>query len=93
MSMKQYKPIGRIVMRRIGEDTLLVPVSGPLARGRVYPLNETAASIWYDLTAGKTVCEAATSLSRRFVVSEADALADAQACVDELIVEGLLETR
>ncbi len=92
MSTKQYKPVGRIVIRRIGDDTLLVPVSGPSAGGRVYPVNETALTVWSCLSAGGTVTRAADILYERFDAPSRDqVLADCEACAREFVQESLLE--
>lgn len=87
----QYRVCGKVVIRRLGSDTLLVPVSGAAAGGRVYPLNQTAEDIWSCLVAGGTPASAAAHLSTRYEVSAEQALKDCQACVRNFVDERLLE--
>ncbi len=89
-----YSPLGRVVLRRIGTDLLLVPVSGEVARRNcVFPLNETAAFIWGRLGEGLSVVEAAAALAREFDVDPIQALDDCRELVDQLVAEELLEAR
>lgn len=89
---KTYRPVGRAVVRRIGEDTLLVPISGPPAAGRVYPVNETALTVWTCLSEGGTVARAAEILCARFdAPSREQVLADCEACAQEFVKESLLQ--
>ena len=88
---QRFKPVGRIVVRHIGEDALLVPVSGPAAGGRVYPVNETAECVWNCLSAGGTIEEAAERLLARYAVTPEEARSDCEACANALLNEGLIE--
>ncbi len=91
--MPSYRPIGRIVLRRIGDDQLLVPVSGDTARSNcLYPVNDTGAFIWESLTRGKSLPETALEVSRAFEVAPEQAETDCREFVEELIKEGLLES-
>ncbi len=89
---KKYRPNGRVVLRTIGEDTLLVPVSGVAAGGRVYPVNATAVAIWNSLSKGLTAHETAQALVQVYSVSEAAALRDVEETAGLFVEEGLLET-
>lgn len=87
-----FKPAGQIVLRRIGDESLLVPVSGTAAQSnRIYPLNATGAAIWEALVRGDTFKEIATEISRSFDVATAQAETDCRAFIDALIQEELLE--
>jgi hypothetical protein len=89
-----YRPIGRIVVRKIGDEILLVPVSGPPAGARVYPVNPTARIIWDSLSAGEPVSRAAERLVESFDVSSLEeALADCEACAQAFVAESLLEAK
>ncbi len=90
-SSKRYAVSGRVVVRKIGGDTLLVPVSGTAAGGRVYPVNETAEVVWACLAGGGTVRQAADALMARYDVAEDQALADCGECVQVFLDEGLIE--
>jgi hypothetical protein len=82
------------VVRTIGDETLLVPVSGFPAGARVYPVNPTALTIWNCLSEGGTICRAAERLAERFAVpSLKEALADSEACARAFVAESLLEEK
>jgi hypothetical protein len=86
-----FRTRGQVVLRTIGTDTLLVPVSGPAASGRIYPLNETARLIWTCFAEGGTVVRAISALTARYQVSEAEAAADCEACARMFLEESLIE--
>ena len=90
---ERYLVNGRVVLRRIGEDVLLVPVSGPAATGggRVYPLNETAFTIWEYLVTGRDIPGIVDEFVSAYDVSRDQARMDVDACIDTFLSEGLLE--
>lgn len=92
-STKRYGMKGRVVLRRIGEDVLLVPVSGMAAEGggRVYPLNATAHSIWDHLMAGKDVPGIVEVLMNDYEVTREQLEADVAGCVCTFLDEHLIE--
>jgi hypothetical protein len=88
----RFKVSGRMVLRRIGEDRLLVPITGDLARANaVFPLNETGAVIWECISAGKTLEDASREVSRRFMVDDEAAMGDCVDFVKRLEEKGLIE--
>ena len=87
-----YRMKGRVVLRRIGEDRLLVPVSGDTARENcVFPLNETGEFIWERLSKGRSLAETAGELTGTFAISMEAALADCREYAGELVAQRLLE--
>ena len=89
---KTYRAKGRVVLRRIGEDRLLVPVSGDAARENcVFPINETGEFIWERLAKGQGLSEVAQALTDFFEVSAAQAQADCRKFVADLLAQQLLE--
>ncbi len=90
-TQKRYKPQGRVVVRRIGEDILLVPVSGPAAGGRVFPINETAFRIWEALADGATVEAIASTIAETYSVPIETARTDCTHCLSVLLEEQLIE--
>jgi len=83
---------GRVVLRRMGADRLLVPVSGPAAQENcVFPLNETGVFIWERLSVGQPLEEVVQALAKTFAVSVEDARRDCRAYVVELMEQQLLE--
>ena len=82
---------GRVVLRRIGEDRLLVPVSGGVARENcVFPLNESGEFIWNCLAKGRTLDETATALAAEFAVAPEAALSDCREFAGRLLSQGLI---
>ena len=87
-----YRMTGKVVLRRIGEDRLLVPVSGGVARENcVFPINETGAFIWESLTKGRPLDETAASMAAEFAVSPEDALSDCREFAERLLAQRLIE--
>ncbi len=93
MENTTYQPCGKVVVRKIGGDVLLVPVSGPAAGGRVFPINDSALVVWNSLTEGEKVCAAAGKLVREYGIDEKMALADSRECVERFVAEKLLEEK
>ena len=89
----RYEVNGRIVIRRIAEEVLLVPISGPAAGACVYPVNPTALSVWECLAGGGTVSEAAAGLVERFGATPDQAIEDSAACAGAFVAESLLRER
>jgi len=89
---ERYLVNGRVVLRRIGEDVLLVPVSGPAATdgGRVYPLNATAEIIWSHLVAGARVPDIVDDLVKRYEATREQVQADVADCIETFLSEHLL---
>lgn len=87
-----YRMKGRVVLRRIGEDRLLVPVSGDAARQNcVFPINETGEFIWERLAQGQPVEDVARALADAFDVAAAQAQDDCRRFLDDLLAQQLLE--
>lgn len=89
----RYEVNGRVVVRRIAEDVLLVPISGPAAGACVYPVNRTALAVWECLSGGGTLAEAAERLVREFGAAPEEARADCAACARSFVAESLLRER
>lgn len=85
-----FQMAGKVVVRRIGTDILLVPVSGLAASGQVFPINETAECIWSCLSNGGTPQQAADLLTEKFDVESAEALADSLECTQAFLDQKLL---
>lgn len=87
---QRFEMVGKVVVRRIGTDILLVPVSGPAATGQVYPVNGTAECIWNCLSTGGTLQQAADNLCEQFEIEADTALADCEDCAQSLIEQQLI---
>ena len=86
-----FKVMGKVVMRRIGADRLLVPVSGDVAReGCVFPINATGEFIWNALAGGRTLAATAAALAAEFDVAPDAALADCREFAGGLLAQRLL---
>jgi len=80
------------VIRRIGDDRLLVPVSGGAAgENAVFPVNETGLFIWERISAGKTVCETAREIAETFGADYETGRTDCAEYVEGLLKQKLLE--
>lgn len=87
-----YRMKGRVVLRRIGEDHLLVPVSGDAARENcVFPLNETGEFMWARFAQGVPLNAVAQAVAGEFAVSFDAALADCREYAEVLVAQRLLE--
>lgn len=87
-----YRMHGRVVLRRIGEDRLLVPVSGGVARENcVFPINATGEFIWEGLTRGRTLDETAAAVAAEFAVPPEAARRDCREFAERLLAHGLIE--
>ena len=87
-----YHPVGRVVTRRIGSDTLLVPVSGSAAsENAVFPVNGTGLFAWERLSAGKSIDETACAMSEMFDVEVELARTDCVDLVKNLVDQNLLQ--
>lgn len=83
---------GKVVLRRIGADCLLVPVSGDAAREScVFPVNETGEFIWTCLASGQTLDETAAAVAAEFAVALDEARIDCREFADKLLAQRLLE--
>jgi Coenzyme PQQ synthesis protein D (PqqD) len=83
---------GKVVLRRLGEDCLLVPVSGMAAQENcVFPVNETGVFIWERLSTGQSVDSIVQAMTESFNVSAEAAASDCQSFVNELLSQHLLE--
>ena len=80
------------VLRRIGVDRLLVPVSGGVAQENcVFPLNETGVFIWERLSQGVSLDETAQAVAGAFDVAADAAHADCREFAGDLVAQQLLE--
>ena len=87
-----YRMVGKVVLRRIGEDRLLVPVLGAVAReGCVFPVNATGEFIWERLTKGWTPERTAAAVASEFAVASEAAHADCREFAEKLVAQRLLE--
>ena len=83
---------GLVVLRLIGQDHLLVPVSGGAARENcVFPLNASGVFIWEQLSIGRSLAEVARDLAAAYAVTPEQALADCREYAGELMAQQLLE--
>ena len=88
----RYRMKGKVVLRRIGEDRLLVPVLGEIARECcVFPVNATGEFIWDCLTQGKTLEETAAAMAVEFAVAAETARTDCRVFADRLLEQRLIE--
>ena len=74
-----------LVSRRIGEQTILVPItSGVGDLDAIYTLSEVGSRVWSLLQSPCSLRTIGTTLAAEYDVTEDDAVRDAQAFVDDL---------
>ena len=79
------------VTRRIGPETIVVPVAGQVGDlESVYTLNEIATDIWELLESPRTVRELATLLAADYDATESELTVDIAAFIDVLETSGLV---
>lgn len=87
-----FRMKGRVVLRHIGTDHLLVPVSGGVAQEHcVFPLNETGVFAWERLSQGLSLGATAQALAGEFEVELDAAQADCREYAAQLVAQRLLE--
>ena len=64
-----------------------------LANGYYYSLTGSGAFVLEQLVAGRSLAETADALTRRYAVSEAEAIADVEGLAVQLVEEGLMQGR
>ncbi len=92
MNIKYYIRDTAVVARRVGDETVLVPVRqnvGDLES--IYTLNEVAAALWDRLETGQTVPGLAAALSAEYEVTPPKAESDVQAFLSEMAELHLVE--
>ena len=86
-----YKKTEHVATRRVGGETILVPISGRLADlEKVYVLNEVGEYIWEQLDGSRDVRHISAGVADEF---DADGLREHDEClafVRELVREGLI---
>ena len=91
---RRFRKNGRAAVRRIADETLLVPVCGrPSQMKNVYILNELAEFIWRRLDEEPTLDELVASVVDRFEVDRKRARRDAAEFVGRLLENDLIQER
>ena len=80
-----------IVSRRIAGETILVPVRGKLADlQQIFALDPVADYIWQELDGTKNLAEICNGVLANFEVDQAQARADIEEFITELLNAGLV---
>lgn len=75
----------RMAERKVGEETVLVPLSGNVADlNEMFTLNEVGSLIWENLTENTSLQSLTDSVTATFDVSENEAEEDIRAFLSEL---------
>ncbi len=87
-----FRTIGEFVARRIGEETVLVPVRGAKADlDAVYTLNAVGSLIWQRLDGRTPLGAIVQEVCSAFEIDHATALNDVLAFITDLERAGLVE--
>lgn len=82
----------QLAVRRLGDEVLLVPIrSDPAQPSGIYTLNRTAGLLWDQIDGSRTVADLVAALVERFEVEAAQARADVQELLADLIAAGAVE--
>ena len=82
---KKYKRNEDVVFRRIGDETILVPIKNNVGdMGSIYNLNQVAAFVWEHIDGEKTVVDISNMIREEFQVSAEQAQADLCDLVSQL---------
>lgn len=86
-----YKRQDDIIVRRVADETLLVPIRGDLVKlDRVYVLNRVGEQIWQQLDGQQDVSTISAGLVARFGIEAPEAEADVQEFIGQLQAAGLV---
>jgi len=81
---KKYEQSGDMVWRKIGDETILVPVNQEFSNiNSVFTLNETAAFIWSLIDGEKTLAEIRDALVSEYEVEPDKAGQDLVLCISQ----------
>jgi len=84
-AQRRYRRSPEIIVRRIGGETVLVPVretAEPLSH--IYALNETGAFIWQLLDGEHSIADLVHELVEHYEVSREEAAADIETLLSQL---------
>lgn len=87
-----FKPKGRVVLRRVAGEVLLVPVKGTVADMQyLFALEGIGESVWKLLDGVRTVDDIVALVENEFEGDVADIRADVDAFVGSLLESDLVE--
>ncbi len=90
--MSTYKHAGEVVLRRVGQEALLVPVRNKVGDlDSIFTLNETAIAVWQAIDGNTSLDQVVDRLCRDYDVTREQASADAAEIVRALVEARLLE--
>jgi len=93
-SPSRFRIAGDHATRKIGDETIVVPVRARVADlESIYTFNEAGGAIWALVDGERDVADIARSLAAEFDVAEETALADVRRFLAGLEDEGLVEPR
>jgi len=82
---KKYKRNKHFVFRRIGDETILVPIKSNVGdMGSIYNLNQVAAFVWEQASGENTLLDISKMIAEEFKVSPEQAQADLCDFVNQL---------
>ncbi len=89
---KIYRKKDEIVVRKIADETILVPIRGKLAdMQRIFSLNPVAEFIWTHLEQEKPVEKILSMMINEFDVEEKKAEEDLFELINNFLTENLIE--
>ena len=90
-SSRRFAKHGDYVVRCIGGETILVPVSAGVADlDAIYVLNGAAAVVWSRLDGRASVADLVAAVTQEYEVTDEEAAADVQSFLQSLSDDGLV---
>jgi hypothetical protein len=83
-----------VVSRRVGGETLIVPVRGKVGDlASIYSFNQTGSLIWQSLESSKTLVELIGAVQQEYAVGYEQAEHDVKQFLQDTLSVGLVELR
>ncbi len=83
-----------VVSRRVGGETLIVPVRGKVGDlASIYSFNQTGSLIWQSLESPKTLVELIGAVQQEYAVGHEQAEHDVKQFLQDTLSAGLVELR
>jgi len=92
MSLERFRRSDEVAFRRVGDETLLVPIrTSPQQEMNVFALNEVAAFLWDNLGEPRSAEELSSCLAGSYEVDSARAASDVAEFLARLASKHLIE--
>ena len=92
LAASRVRRSSNVVSRVVADEAIVVPIRrGAADLDSIYTFNESGTKLWSMIENGLDAAALASYLQAEYGLTQADALADAEAFVKDLTQEGLVE--